>query len=130
MPNRHHRPPSPKKEMPAFGAPALPAKQRCYRLLLMEAFATPSPAFQNAGTWRGRDMAAMATIVARRTRRLHIAVSSARLSEVQVTRRPGVPMQADSVHRVGGDRRSTSDYALPGGARKKWPRSRGGLAGS
>src|SRR5688572_25863410 len=52
--------------------------------------------FQEAGTWRGSDIAAAATIVASSTRRVHMFAASGLLSNRYLTARPGAALPADS----------------------------------
>jgi hypothetical protein len=64
--------------MPALVAPAFPVKLCDAQAQRSETTATSfelAAAFHEAGRWRGSDIAAAATIVARSTRRVHIAAS-------------------------------------------------------
>src|SRR4249919_3944321 len=72
------------------------------------------PLFQEAGTWRGSDMAAAATIVARSTRLVHMIASSNECvrPKFQVTHRGPGAMPAMSVRIVGIDRHALSEVAL------------------
>lgn len=68
------------------------------------------PLVQEAGTWRGSDIAAAATMVARSKRRVHMLVSSGGLPNPQVTHHSVAPMPVDSGPCVGIGLRAASDY--------------------
>ena len=103
-----------KKQMPAFRAPAF-VYCGCQRSELATWGAT-KPTFQEAGTWRGSDIAAAATIVARSTRRVHMFAASNELSKRYLTHSAALEMPADSDHCVGLGWPAASDIALLAGA--------------
>src|SRR5437763_11517918 len=69
----------------------------------------PSPTFQEAGTWRGSDIAHAATIVASSTRLVHMVASFARSVASKVTRGGVAPKPDVSRIGVGADRTPASD---------------------
>lgn len=96
--------------MPAFGAPALPVASCCYRNALIDTPWDIRPAFHEAGTWRGSDIAAAATMVARSNRRVHMLVSSGGLPDPRLPIGGPRQMPVDSCPCVGIGLRFASDY--------------------